>query len=111
MSREWHKLFENWEAAVQAIPDSGIRRATVNGVRMSLIRYREKLWAVNDQCPHMKASLGDGRLNGFGEIICPLHHYRFKLSNGQESENRCDDLEVHTIEQREDGIYIGIYKK
>ncbi len=109
MRRTWHKLFDNWAAAEKAIPEAGIRRATVDGIKVSLIRYREALWAVNDQCPHMKASLGDGRLNGFGEIICPLHYYRFKLSNGQEAENRCDDLEVYTIETREDGIYIGIY--
>ena len=109
MSRQWHKLFENWESAKAAVPDNGIRRATVDGIKVSIIRYREKLWVVNDQCPHMKASLGQGRINGFGEIICPLHHYRFKLSNGQEADNRCDDMEVYTVETREDGIYLGLF--
>jgi nitrite reductase/ring-hydroxylating ferredoxin subunit len=110
MVRQWHKLFEDWRAAEKAIPEAGIRRATVDGKKVSIIRYREKLWAVNDQCPHMKASLAQGKINGFGEIICPLHHYRFNLSNGQESDNRCDDMEVYAIETREDGIYLGMYE-
>lgn len=110
MSQQWYKLFDNWEVAIAAVPDKGIRRATVDGIKVSIIRYRNKLWAVNDQCPHMRASLGQGKINAFEELICPLHHYRFKLSNGQEAENRCEDMEVFQIEIREDGIYLGMYR-
>lgn len=110
MSLRWYKLFEDMDAAKAAIADRSIRRATVDGIKVSIARYRNQLYAVNDQCPHRKASLGGGQLNGYGEIICPLHHYRFGLSSGQEAENRCADLEVYKIDIREDGIYIGMYR-
>ncbi|MEM8894479.1 MAG: Rieske 2Fe-2S domain-containing protein [Bacteroidota bacterium] len=106
---EWHKLFNDMEAATKAIPTSGIRRADINGIKVSLVNYRQQIFAVADQCPHMRASLAQGKINPFGEIICPLHHYQFNLQYGQEAQNRCEDLEVYPIEVRDDGVYIGMY--
>lgn len=107
-SIQWYKVFDDWETAKQLIATGTTRKATIEGRSICIINYGGQFSVVDDLCPHMRASLSKGKLNAFGEIICPLHEYRFSLHNGRESAHRCGDLEIHRIEAKEDGIYIGL---
>lgn len=65
-------------------------------------------FAFKNVCPHNKARLSDGKLNAFGEIICPWHEYRYNIKTGRECANRTADLATFTIEKRADGLYLFI---
>jgi nitrite reductase (NADH) small subunit/3-phenylpropionate/trans-cinnamate dioxygenase ferredoxin subunit len=47
--------------------------------------------AINDLCPHMGASLSAGELE-MGIVACPLHHWRFRVSDG----TWCDNTRIKT---------------
>ncbi|MCE2733978.1 MAG: Rieske 2Fe-2S domain-containing protein, partial [Flammeovirgaceae bacterium] len=57
-------------------------------------------------CTHNKASLSQGKLNAFEEIICPWHEYRFNLKTGRECAGRSADLQTWQTEKKEDGLYL-----
>lgn len=48
---------------------------------ITVFRDGDDYYALDDTCPHEKASLGEGWLED-GEIECPLHQSRFNLRSG-----------------------------
>jgi len=63
--------------------------------------------AIADRCTHNGASLSQGRLTAFGEVVCPLHGYRFRLMDGRCSE-ACEDAEVFPIKEENGEIFIAV---
>jgi nitrite reductase/ring-hydroxylating ferredoxin subunit len=45
-----------------------------------------------------------------GNIVCPLHRYKFSLVNGRNVSGEGYYLKTYPVEQREDGLYIGFEK-
>jgi nitrite reductase/ring-hydroxylating ferredoxin subunit len=58
-------------------------------------------------CPHERAGLKGICPDADGYIVCPLHRYRFSLSDGYESQGR-GRLYLYPVEERESGLYISI---
>ena len=92
-----------------AFANSSIRLVKAGQREIALVLDGQNLIAVNNRCPHMQEGLSAGKINNLKEIVCPLHEYRFNLETGQESSNRCEPLAVHKIEEREDGVYLGLF--
>lgn len=106
---KWFKIFKNREAVLAAFSNNPIRLVKAGELEIAIGMVGHELFAVNNRCPHMNEGLSAGKLNSSDEIICPLHEYRFNIQTGQESSNRCESLAVHKIEEREDGVYLGIF--
>jgi len=45
-----------------------------------------------------------------GNVVCPLHRYRFNIKNGYNSSGEGFYLKTYPLEKREDGLYIGLEK-
>lgn len=58
------------------------RAVEVDGRRVAVLREGERFVAVADACPHMGASLADGRLEE-GVVTCPWHGWRYDATNGK----------------------------
>jgi len=54
---------------------------TVNGTEVAVFRCSNRLYALENRCPHAAGSLADGTVDG-DEVICPLHGYRFNIRTG-----------------------------
>lgn len=63
--------------------------------------------AISDRCPHNGESLSRGRLNPFGEVVCPLHGYRFRLIDGGCSAP-CPDAEVFPVKEENGEIFVAV---
>ena len=90
------------------IPNSVIKKVKVGDRSIGLIQVNNLFYAFSSSCPHRGASLIEGSINGLGELICPLHHYRFDLKTGQVKSGSCGDLEVFPCELLEDGLKITL---
>jgi 3-phenylpropionate/trans-cinnamate dioxygenase ferredoxin subunit len=55
--------------------------------------------------------MADGFIDAIGNIVCPLHRYKFALSNGRNISGEGYYLKTYTVEQRADGWYIAFEKK
>ncbi len=53
----------------------------MNGTEVAVFKCEGRLYALENRCPHEGASLAGGLVEG-GEVICPLHAYRFQLKTG-----------------------------
>ena len=45
-----------------------------------------EIYAIDDVCPHMGASLGSGQLEG-DIVTCPWHGWRFRITDGTWADN------------------------
>jgi 3-phenylpropionate/trans-cinnamate dioxygenase ferredoxin subunit len=102
----WYKIAEH----ANALPwqENGICVVQVRGKDRLLAKVGEACKAVSATCPHAGATLAEGCLNARGEIVCPLHHYRFRIENGYNSSGEGYRLKTYLVEEREDGVYLGL---
>jgi nitrite reductase/ring-hydroxylating ferredoxin subunit len=105
---DWIKVFSNVEEARQRILPDKPQLVILHGKRICLVLHDHKFLAVQDSCSHNSESLSKGTINYLGEIVCPLHNYRFDLQSGRECGTRSRDLMTYPVKTDESGFFIGI---
>ena len=74
---EWRDV-----AAVDDIPDGGMKWVDVAGREITVAKVGQSLYAFGDRCPHMNAPLHEGKIEN-GRVICPMHKTEFELATGK----------------------------
>lgn len=103
----WIRIFDNWEAACNRLPADDPYLLQIGDLRISIVRHDEQLFAFQALCPHQNEPLYKGKVNRAGEVICPLHAYRFNLNTGRECRERTEDMEIYPV-KIDNGVFIGI---
>lgn len=94
------------EAVFYAVPEHKIKKLSAGEKRLAVLRIGEIIHVFDAYCPHRGADLGQANINGVGEIICPLHQYRFDLKTGDVRSGYCSALPVYRNELTESGLTI-----
>jgi nitrite reductase/ring-hydroxylating ferredoxin subunit len=105
----WHKIAESKAALL--LGANGTTEIQVEGKSICLIVYKEQLHGCAAKCPHAGGRLADGYADALGNIVCPLHRYKFSLQNGRNTSGEGYFLKTYPVEQREDGLYLGMEEK
>jgi 3-phenylpropionate/trans-cinnamate dioxygenase ferredoxin subunit len=105
---EWHRLTDA-EDSVAGERELSVRE--VNHKTLCFTRLEGKLCAFYHKCPHAGGELSEGYLDARGNIVCPIHRYKFDVRNGRNTSGEGYYLSTYPVEQREDGIYVGFPKK
>lgn len=102
----WHKLAES----IGELPfgDSGLTEMEIAGKKICISLHKNVLHACAAKCPHAGGSLAEGYIDNLGNIVCPIHRYRFSLQNGRNISGEGYYVKTYPLEKREDGIFIGI---
>jgi nitrite reductase (NADH) small subunit len=88
--------------AVSQIPRGEGRNVEVCGRRIAVFRSRDgRVFATQAECPHRRGPLADG-IVGAGQVVCPLHEWRFDLETGS-TENGACPIEVFRVTVDSDG--------
>jgi len=51
--------------------------------------------------------MADGFIDATGQVVCPLHRYRFNIKNGRNTSGEGYYLKTYPLERREDGLYVA----
>lgn len=96
-------------ADVENIPtrENEVREISAGHKKVCLARRDGKLYAFAHKCPHAGGYLSEGHIDNFGNIVCPVHRYKYNIKNGYNSSGEGYYLSTYPVEEREDGIYIG----
>lgn len=106
---KWHKIAEaantiEWKANNMAVVE-------IAGKKITVCKTEDHLYACAYKCPHASGILAEGFIDHGGNVVCPVHRYRFDLENGRNVTGEGYYLKTYKIERRKDGIYIGIEEK
>lgn len=102
----WHKLADSIEEL--RLPASGLAELEIDEKKICISLHKDQLHACVGKCPHASGKLAEGFIDALGNIVCPIHRYRFNLQNGHNSSGEGYFLKTYPIEIRAEGIFIGI---
>ncbi|GAC1466056.1 MAG: nitrite reductase small subunit NirD [Isosphaeraceae bacterium] len=77
------------------------------GLRIAVFQDSGQLHALLGRCPHANGSLGQGWLEG-GEVVCPLHGWRFQLSTGRCTSVRGESVHRFRCEVRGEEVWVEV---
>ena len=102
----WHKIADS--IAEITFSSSGLAEITVNGKTFCIAMHNDIVYACTQKCPHAGGELVDGYVDSTGNIVCPLHRYKFNLENGRNVSGEGYYLKTFPVEVRTEGIFVGI---
>jgi len=102
----WYKVAES--VAELVCNAQQIAVVTVKNKKICLASFREQWYGFAYKCPHASGIMADGYVDAVGNIVCPVHRYKFNLQNGRNSSGEGYYLKTYPVEQRADGIYVGL---
>lgn len=102
----WYKIAEShadlpWQ-------DNHLCEVIVKGKTICVAKHDNSVFACAHKCPHAGGHLADGFIDALGHVVCPLHRYKFSLINGRNTSGEGYYLKTYPVEERADGIYVGI---
>jgi len=105
----WYKVSDHITELEFA--DNNIAIAEVKGKKICIGKFIEEIFAFTYKCPHAGGVLADGYIDALGNIVCPIHRYKYNLKNGHNVSGEGYYLKHWEIELREDGVYVGMEKE
>ncbi|HKH62564.1 MAG TPA: Rieske 2Fe-2S domain-containing protein [Flavitalea sp.] len=103
---EWYKIAESEEEIV--VGENGIAVVEVNNKKICITKFREEWFGFPYTCPHAGGILAGGYIDKTGNIVCPLHGYRFNLKNGRNISEEGFYMKTYPVESRSEGLFIGL---
>ncbi len=87
------------------LSDSRLMVDLPDGEQVLVLDHADKLWAVGAMCPHQFAPLIGGDVED-GILTCPLHGWRFALTDGKDPDNPFACVPTWPCGEDEAGIWV-----
>lgn len=106
-------MVHNWELISKDpttldFNEKGIALVEINGRKICITRYREQYYAFSAICPHASGRLDLGFIDVPGNIVCPVHHYRYNIRTGRDSQGDGNVLKTYPVELRSGKLWIRV---
>ena len=106
MSQTWHKIADHINELEFA--DNNIAVAELKGKKICIARRGKEIFAFAYKCPHAGGILADGYIDAIGNIVCPLHRYKYDMANGRNTSGEGYYLKHWPVENREEGVFVAM---
>jgi nitrite reductase/ring-hydroxylating ferredoxin subunit len=83
------------------------RRVVVDGAAVAVFRDGSRWIALDDTCPHMGASLADGRWDG-EQLQCSWHEWRYDVGTGRCSVRPWAVVRVHEVAVEDGDVFVKL---
>ncbi len=103
---EWHKVAG--DPGALELGSNGLAEVVVNGKTICLALHNNVLYGCAAKCPHAGGVMAAGFTDALGNVVCPLHRYKFSLQNGRNTSGEGYYLKTYPVRVEESGVYIGI---
>lgn len=104
----WHKIATT--ITDMDFAGNNIAIAQANHKKICIGKFNEQLFAFAYKCPHAGGIMADGYIDALGNVVCPLHRYKYDMKNGRNVSGEGYYLKNWPVEIREDGVYVGMEK-
>ncbi len=106
----------NWVKVAESLAEipfgnNGLVEVMAEDKRICVGRYKEELFAFAAKCPHASGFFVDGFIDALGNVVCPLHRYKFCMKNGRNVSGEGYHLKHWPVEVKADGVYVGMESK
>lgn len=102
---KWLKLANN---IGELVFENNIAIIEINEKSICVIKTANGLKACSSKCPHAGGDLSTGFLDAKGNIICPVHNYRFNLNHGRDTNDEGYFLKIFKVKEDADGVWLKV---
>ena len=103
---KWHKVADSLGEVEFAI--NNIAVVDLDGKNICLGKFKDSLFAFAYKCPHAGGMLAEGFIDALGNIVCPLHRYKYNMENGRNVSGEGYYLKHWPVQIKEEGIFVGV---
>ena len=103
---KWYKIADDLNEIGFASNNIGI--ADLNGKTICLGKFKEAVFAFAYKCPHAGGLMADGHIDALGNVVCPLHRYKYNIANGRNVSGEGYYLKHWPVELRNEGVFVGV---
>lgn len=100
----WYKIADHLNEL--SFEDNHIAVTEVKGKKICVARWQNQVFAFAYKCPHAGGPLAHGYLDAMGNVVCPLHRYKFCMANGRNVSGEGYHLKNWEVQIREDGVWV-----
>jgi nitrite reductase/ring-hydroxylating ferredoxin subunit len=101
---KFHLLSE--DSSMLELNDNGIAVVQVKGKNICVAKWNNEWYAFAAKCPHASGRMEEGFIDALGNIVCPVHRYRFSLTNGRNTSGEGYHLKTYKLEMRGTELYV-----
>jgi nitrite reductase/ring-hydroxylating ferredoxin subunit len=105
----WVKVSESLEEV--SFGPNNLAEVMADDKQVCIGKYKEELFAFAAKCPHASGLLAEGFIDAVGNVVCPMHRYKFCMKNGRNVSGEGYYLKHWPVEVREEGVYVGLESK
>jgi nitrite reductase/ring-hydroxylating ferredoxin subunit len=102
----WHKVAES--RAELMMGGKTLTQVAVAGSALCIALHGNQLYGCTAKCPHAGGQLLQGWVTPLGELVCPLHRYKFSLAQGRNTSGEGYFLKTYPIREDDDGVWVGL---
>jgi nitrite reductase (NADH) small subunit/3-phenylpropionate/trans-cinnamate dioxygenase ferredoxin subunit len=92
---------------VSDLAEGASRTVKVGNRLVAVFRHEGGYFAIEDVCPHMGASLGEGHVEK-GVVTCPWHAWRFRLCDGAWADNPRIKIKSYPVRVEGDELQVEV---
>lgn len=109
MNYKWHKIAD----AVEEIQfgENNIAIVETDDRKICIAKHKDELFAFAHKCPHAGGIMHNGYIDATGNVVCPLHRYKFCISNGRNVSGEGYYLKHWPVRIEEEKVYVGFDEK
>lgn len=102
----WHKIANDINEI--EFGSNNIVVVELKNKTICLGKFNNNIFAFAYHCPHAGGLLADGFIDAQGNVVCPMHRYRFNIKNGINVSGEGYHLKHWPVEIRPKGVYVGL---
>src|SRR5581483_3066707 len=106
---EWFKIAETLNELL--FNNNNLSVVEVNRKKITLAKYKDEILACAYLCPHASGILAEGYIDAPGNIVCPVHRYKFNLTNGRNVTGEGYYLKTYPVKVNAEGVFVGFEQK
>jgi len=104
----WIKIADSLEEILFA--PNKIAEVFADDKKICIAKLKDEVFAFSYKCPHAGGYFIDGYIDVLGNVVCPLHRYKFCMKNGRNVSGEGYYLKHWPVEIREEGVFVGLEK-
>lgn len=106
----------NWVKVAESIAEipfgaHNLAEVMADEKRICIGKFKEEFFAFAAKCPHASGLFVNGFIDALGNVVCPLHRYKFCMKNGRNVSGEGYFLKHWPVEIRDDGVFVGLAPK
>jgi 3-phenylpropionate/trans-cinnamate dioxygenase ferredoxin subunit len=103
---QYHQIAEH--SSELAFNEQGIAVVEVKGKKICIARFGSAWFGFAYKCPHASGIMAEGYIDAVGNVVCPVHRYKFNLQNGRNTSGEGYYLKTYPVESRGEAIFVGL---